>query len=77
MSVWQVVDSFGEYEDYYESTRASFTCPIQAGLCLGRHRKRMGALAGEGAYWDYNMTFLRRIDVVEAKREESGCLRFL
>ena len=77
MIVWQIVDSYGEYEDYDELVAESFTCPVFAGLCLGRHRDRQKALESSNEWSDYNGTFLRRIDVVEVKREESGCLRFL
>lgn len=77
MTVWQVVDSYGEYEDYDEFVRKSFTCPVFAGLCLGRHRDRQKAAESSDEWSDYNGTFLRRIDVVEVKREENGCLKFL
>lgn len=76
MIVWQIVDSYGECEDYDEVVAESFTCPVFAGLCLGRHRDRQKAL--ESSEWsDYNWTFLRREDVHLVRREESGCLRFL
>ena len=77
MTVWQVVDSYGEYEDYDEVVAESFTCPVFAGLCLGRHRDRQTALESSNEWSDYNGTFLRREDVHLVSREESGCLRFL
>ena len=43
MTVWQVVDSYGEYEDYQEVVAESFTCPVFAGIFLGRHRDRQKA----------------------------------
>lgn len=77
MKVWQVVDSYGEYEDYHEVVAESFTCPVFAGLCLGRHRDRQTALESPDELSDYNGTFLRRVDVHLVRREENGCLRFL
>lgn len=77
MIVWQVVDSYGAYEDYYELVRESFTCPVFAGLCLGRHRARQKAEESLNDWTDYNGTFLRREDVHVVKREENGCLMFL
>lgn len=77
MTVWQVVDSYGEYEDYDEVVAESFTCPVFAGLCLGRHRDRQTALDLSNEWGDYNRTFLRRVDVHLVRREENGCLRFL
>nr|DAF04126.1 MAG TPA: hypothetical protein [Caudoviricetes sp.] len=75
--VWQVVDSYGEYEDYNEVVAKSFTCPVFAGLCLGRHRDRQTALESSNEWSDYNGTFLRSVDVHLVRREENGCLRFL
>lgn len=77
MTVWQVVDSYGAYEDYQEVVAESFTCPVFAGLCLGRHRDRQKALELSNEWSDYNGTFLRREDVHLVRREEDGCLRFL
>lgn len=77
MIVWQIVDSYGEYEDYAEFVMESFTCPVFAGLCLVRHRERQRALESSDEWSDYNRTFLRREDVHLVRREENGCLRFL
>lgn len=77
MTVWQVVDSYGEYEDYQEVVAESFTCPVFAGICLGRHRDRQKALESSNEWSDYNGTFLRIEDVHLVRREENGCLRFL
>ena len=77
MIVWQIVDSYGEYEDYQEVVAESFTCPVFAGLCLGRHRDRQKALDSSNEWCDYNGTFLRRQYVHLVRREESGCLMFL
>lgn len=77
MIVWQIVDSYGEYEDYDEVVAESFTCPVFAGLCLMRHRERQRSLESHDEWSDYNGTFLRREDVHLVRREESGCLRFL
>ena len=77
MIIWQIVDSYGEYEDYQEVVAESFTCPVFAGLCLGRHRDRQKATESSNELSDYNGTFLRREDVHLVMREENGCLRFL
>lgn len=77
MIVWQVVDSYGEYEDYDEFVMESFTCPVFAGLCLGRHRDRQTAIESSNEWSSYNGTFLRRVDVHLVRREENGCLSFL
>lgn len=77
MIVWQVVDSFGECEDYQEIVAESFTCPVFAGLCLGRHRDRQTNSDSLDEWSDYNGTFLRREDVHLVRREENRCLRFL
>ena len=77
MIVWQVVDSYGECDDYYEVVAESFTCPVFAGLCLGRHRDRQKELDSSDEWSDYNRTFLRREDVHLVRRDENRCLKFL
>ena len=77
MIVWQIVDSYGEYEDYDEFVMESFTCPVFAGLCLGRHRERQKKLESSNEWSDYNGTFLRHEDVHFVKRGEGKCLKFL
>ena len=77
MIVWQIFDSYGEYEDYGELVRESFTCPVFAGLCLGRHRERQRAIESSDDWSCYNGTHLRFVEVKVVKREENGCLRFL
>ena len=77
MIVWQIVDSYGAYEDYDEFVRESFTCPVFAGLCLGRHRERQKKLESSNEWSDYNRTFLRHVEVHFTKRGEGKCLKFL
>lgn len=77
MIVWQIFDSYGAYEDYDEFVRESFTCPVFAGLYLGRHRERQKALESSNEWSSYNGTFLRTKDVHLVKRGEDGCLKFL
>lgn len=76
MIAWQVVDSCGACEDCREVVAESLTCPVFAGLCLGRHRDRQTALESPSEWSECNGTFLRREDVHLARRGESGCLRF-
>lgn len=76
MIVWQIVDSYGAYEDYDEFVRESFTCPVFAGLCLGRHRERQRALESSNEWSNYIGTFLRREEFHLVRRGEDGCLKF-
>ena len=74
--MWQIVDSYGAYEDYDEFVRESFTCPVFAGLCLGRHRERQRALESSNEWSNYIGPFLRREEFQLVRIGEDGCLKF-